>query len=85
MRNQSKAYRRFLASRLNITVAIGLGLSCEEVKRYYFEYLSPNYMENFVRIIIDHSYLLPFLYKVAEKMNSHEFDDSGVNIMIHTE
>ena len=39
-------------------------------------------MDNFVRIIEDHGDFLPFLYQVAEKMKSHEFDESHVNVMI---
>ncbi len=73
----------FLARKPIITVVIRLGLSCEEVQQYYFEYLSLNDLDNFVKIIKDHSHFLPFLYDVAEKVKSHEFDESDVNILIH--
>ncbi len=69
----------FLAGKPIITVAISLGLGCEEGKQYYFEYLSLNDMDDFVKTIEDHGDFLPFLYEVAEKMKSHEFDESHVN------
>ncbi len=40
-------------------------------------------MDNFVKIIKDHGDYVPFLYKVAGKMKSHEFDESDVDIMIY--
>lgn len=81
--NQTKAYSMFLAGKPIISVAIHLGLGSEEVKQYYYEYLSLNDMDNFVNITKDHGYFLPFLSEVAEKMKRHEFDESDVNKLIY--
>lgn len=81
--NQSKAYSMFLAGKSIISVAIDLGIGSEEVKQYYYEYLSLNDMDNFVKITKDHGYFLPFLSQVAEKMKRYEFDEYDVNNFIY--
>ncbi|WP_196818045.1 hypothetical protein [Candidatus Nitrosocosmicus oleophilus] len=79
--NQTKAYSMFLAGKPIISVAIHLGLGSEEVKQYYYEYLSIYEMDNFVKITKDHGYFLPFLSKVAEKMKSNEFESDVDNLI----
>ena len=80
--NQSKAYSMFVAGKPPITVAILLGLGSEEVKQYYYEFLSLTHMGNIVKILKDHGHYLPFLSEVVKKMKRHEFDESDVEFMI---
>lgn len=72
----------FLAGKPVIMVAISLGFGYEEVKQYYHEYLFLNDLDDFVKITKDHRYYLPFLFQVAEKMKSHDFDEADVNNLI---
>jgi len=80
--NQSKAYRMFAVGKPPITVAILLGLGSEEVKQYYYEFLSLTNMGNIVEILKDHGHYLPFLSEVVKKMKSHDFDESEVESLI---
>lgn len=82
MSNRSKAYKMFYTSKPIIEVAISLDLDYEEIKQYYFEYLSLKGMTNFVKFLEDHDYYLHPLSLLAEKIKSHEFDESDVNVMI---
>jgi hypothetical protein len=44
--------------------------------------LSLNGIDHFAKTIMNHGDYVPFLYLVAEKMKSHEFDESYFNILI---
>lgn len=74
----------FSKGKSTIQVSIKLDIGYDEVKQYYFEYLSLNGMDDFVMTCSDYRSLLPFLCETARKMIKKELFELDVDFLINS-